>query len=81
MKQDTDMTETPSQKPVDWYARRHELEPDMVFTDFQGDLVMLDRRTPGDGSRWNVLTDYHGSWVDDGATIEPGDLRELIPQK
>lgn len=72
------MAETTPQAPVDWYARRHELEPDMVFRDFQGDLVMLDRRTPGDGSRWNVLTDYRGSWVDDGATIEPGDLRELV---
>lgn len=70
------MTDAPA--TIDWYARRGELEPDMVFIDFQGARVMLDRRTPGDGTRWNVLTDYRGSWIDDGDTIEPGDLRELV---
>ena len=63
---------------IDWYARRDELKPDMVFTDFDGDLVKLDRQTPGDGTKWNVLNGSGGRWYDEGGTIEPGDLRELI---
>ncbi len=66
-------------RPIDWYARRHELKPDMIFSDHEGDLVKLDRRTPGDGTRWNVLSEYDGSWIDDGVSLEPSDLREHLP--
>jgi hypothetical protein len=74
---------------IDWYARRDELAPDQVFTDFDGDLVKLDRRVPGDGTRWYVASWNPGSdrpdvdpfyrkgrWSYDDSTIEPGDLRE-----
>ncbi len=63
---------------IDWYERRDELKPDMVFSDHDGHLVKLERRTPGDGTRWDVLTGCDGKWFDDGATIEPGDLKEHL---
>lgn len=58
----------------DWYERRHELEPGMTFEDIDGDEVILDRRVPGDGTKWyiGVWTGRGWSYYDD--TIEPGDL-------
>lgn len=58
-----------------WYLNRHELEPGQVFRDFGGSLVKLDRRVPGDGTKW-----YVAQWVNDGwaymdSEIEPRDLR------
>lgn len=64
--------------PVDWYARRDELMPDMVFIDRQGDRVMLDQRVEGDGSKWEVADWNVDHWSYDGGTIEPGDLVERI---
>lgn len=57
---------------VDWYERRNELEPGMVFMSNDG-LVMLDRSVPGDGTKWYVA-DWHGGWAYYDGTIEPGDL-------
>jgi len=59
---------------TDWYERRHELEPDMVFTDYEGDLVKLDRRVPGDGTQWYVAVWCNGGWSYEDHSIEPGDL-------
>lgn len=64
-------SEAPS---IDWYDRRHELECDMVFHDRDGGLVMLDRRVPGDGTKWYVADWWNGSWSYMDSTIEPGDL-------
>jgi len=62
----------------DWYDRRHELRPDMVFRDHLGDLVKLDRTVPGDGTKWYVA-DWSGrSWSYEDGTIEPGDLVERV---
>lgn len=61
-----------------WYERRNELRSGMVFTDFQNERVMLDRRVPGDGSRWYVADWWNGSWSFMDSTIEPGDLTELV---
>ena len=58
-----------------WYEHRHELEADMVFRDSQGELVKLDRRVPGDGTRWYVADWWNGSWAWMDSEIEPGDLR------
>ena len=76
---------------TDWYEHRHELRADQVFTDFQGDLVKLDRRVPGDGTRWYVASWIpgddrphidpfyrQGRWSYYDSTIEPGDLREMV---
>lgn len=60
----------------DWYDRRHELEPGMVFRDCQGDLVKLDRQVPGDATKWYVADWSHGSWGHYDGTVEPGDLVE-----
>jgi hypothetical protein len=65
-------------KHKDWYAHRDELEPGQVFRDFEGDLVMLDRTVPGDGTQWYVAIQCNGSWSYDDTIIEPGDLRERI---
>ena len=60
---------------IDWYERRNELQEDQVFRDFEGDLVKLDRRVPGDGTKWYVAVMWGGSWAYMDDTIEPGDLR------
>jgi hypothetical protein len=64
---------------IDWYDRRDELEPGMVFTSCYG-LVRLDHRVPGDGTDWIALTSYDEgkSWVADESRIHPGDLIEKI---
>jgi hypothetical protein len=63
----------------DWYARRNELEPEMVFRDYAGDLLKLDHRKPGDGTQW-VVAVWHNGWSYCESVIEPGDLRgEPLP--
>lgn len=74
---------------IDWYERRDELEQGQIFTDFCGDIVQLDRRVDGDGTKWHVLTwcsglpgvkGYEtGHWSDHEGTIEPSDLVERLP--
>jgi len=63
---------------VDWYARREELLSGACFRTREGSIVRLDRRVPGDGTRWYVLDFYSGSWFAEDGTIEPGDLVELL---
>jgi hypothetical protein len=63
---------------IDWYERRDELAPGQVFTEYEGDLVKLDRRVPGDGTRWYAATWWGGSWDYVDHEIEPGDLRERV---
>lgn len=64
----------------DWYERRHELEPGQVFTMFDGSIVRLDRRVPGDGTAWIVddWDEHHKNWACYEARIEPGDLVERL---
>ncbi|MFY2599357.1 hypothetical protein ACOTHJ_32805 [Achromobacter xylosoxidans] len=58
---------------VDWYERRLELEPEMIFRTASG-VVRLDRAVPGDGTKWFVL-DWNGDgWSAYDSTVEPGDL-------
>jgi hypothetical protein len=59
----------------DWYERRHELDPGMVFQAIGG-VVQLHSRVPGDGTRWSVLDwDARGKcWLSYGNEVEPGDL-------
>ncbi|WP_429941835.1 hypothetical protein [Achromobacter xylosoxidans] len=58
---------------VDWYERRRELEPGMIFRTTSG-VVKLDRGVPGDGTKWYVL-DWNGDgWSAYDDTVEPGDL-------
>jgi hypothetical protein len=69
---------------TDWYERRDELEPGMVFQSCYG-VVRLDRRVPGDASQWYVAdwvpSTLHpnGSWAYYDSTIEPGDLTGRLP--
>lgn len=63
---------TEIKKEIDWYDRRHELEPDMIFRIHDG-YVMLDRRNPGDGTQW-IVADWHDGWSYYDSIIEPGDL-------
>lgn len=65
---------------LEWYERRNELEQGQTFIDYEGDKIMLDRRVPGDGTRWYAATwnTYYSSWSYDDFEIEPGDLRERI---
>ena len=57
------------------------LEPDMVFLDYKGDIVRLVERVPGDGSRWfveqyNLITK---TWHNTNTELEPCDLKSLYP--
>ena len=67
-------------KQTDWYERRHDLLSGMVFRDYSGALVQLDRTVPGDGTRWYAATwnDYTKGWSFEDYTIEPGDLVEQV---
>lgn len=62
-------------KSVDWYERRHDLREGMVFNT-HGGCVMLDRRVPGDGTKWYAATwcSWSRSWSYEDYTVEPGDL-------
>lgn len=64
----------PDCKGIDWYERRDELRADMVFRTYDGSLVKLDRRVPGDGTKWYVAEWSWGSWGYYDSTVEPGDL-------
>ena len=71
-------TETLDQK--DWYEHRDELEEGMVFINWQDQCVVLDRRVPGDGTKWyvgDVSQDMETVFYED-STEEPGNLRYLI---
>lgn len=59
----------------DFYELRRELEPGMVFVDVDGDLVKLEQRVEGDGSKWIVSVWWGNSWSYEENMIEPGDLR------
>ncbi len=57
-----------------WYDNRHLLRPGMIFKTRYGDIVELDRRVPGDGTRWYVADWWNGSFAYMDSEIEPGDL-------
>lgn len=62
-----------------WYDNRQDLCPGMVFITHTDEVVMLDRRVPGDGSKWYVadlLSD--GKWGFYDGTNEPGDLKVRV---
>lgn len=63
---------------TDWYERRDELMHGQVFRAQDGSIVKLDRRVPGDGTKWYVA-DWWKGWAYMDSTIEPGDLCELLP--
>lgn len=52
-----------------------ELRSGQVFRTYDGSLVMLDRRVPGDGTKWYVADWWGNSWSYQDSTIEPSDLR------
>jgi hypothetical protein len=62
----------------DWYERRDELKPGMVFKTQLGDIVKLDRRVPGDATQWYV-EDWSNGWGCYDSTIEPGELDTPLP--
>src|SRR3546814_19434174 len=66
---------------TDWYERRHELRREQVFRLHDGDVVKLDRSVPGDGTKWYVTEwdDRHRNWSYLAFEIEPGDLKERLP--
>jgi hypothetical protein len=57
-----------------WYENKHLLKPEDVFIDIYGNIIKLDRRVPGDGTKWYVA-DWTGKyWAYEDSTIEPGEL-------
>ena len=69
---------------IDWYDRRNELQPGMVFNSCWG-IVQLDQGIPGDGTKWYVLDGRNSyntgkwGWYSEDSTVEPGDLIERLP--
>ncbi|MFC4236446.1 hypothetical protein ACFOY8_14670 [Thalassospira xianhensis] len=66
---------------IDWYERRDELEQGQIFRTVDGNVVILDHRAEGDGTKWTV-----GCWasralcfVFEEDTVEPGDLEARLP--
>jgi hypothetical protein len=59
---------------IDWYERQSELWPGMIFVTKDNEVVQLDRRVPGDGTKWYVLDLDDKGWSSWDGTIEPGDL-------
>ena len=55
-------------------AKERSLEPGQTFLTLDGSIVMLDRRVPGDGTKWFVADWYGGSWSFEDSTIEPSDI-------
>lgn len=62
-----------------WYEHRDELKSGQIFKMYDGSLVKLDRRVPGDGTQWYVA-DWWDGWEYTDSKIEPGDLIELIEE-
>lgn len=65
-----------------WYENKNLLKEGMVFRTHYNDIVMLDRRVPGDGTDWFVI-DRVGEggeayWSKEDSAIHPGDLIERI---
>ncbi len=68
---------------TDWYERRTELRPGMVFDSCWG-VVRLDARTPGDGTDWDCDVWYDprpdfpgyeiGHWSAERMQVNPGEL-------
>ena len=60
---------------IDWYKRRDELKPGLVFMTVDG-VVQLDRGVEGDATKWTVLdwNTYTQGWSCEDSEIEPGDL-------
>lgn len=71
----------PFRESEDWYERRRELEPDMIFIDYQGEVVRLDRTVPGDATQWYVdfWDSRNQSWSSHDDVVEPGDLAKRLP--
>lgn len=65
-----------------WYENRDRLREGMVFQQYDGSVVKLDHRKPGDGTQW-VVADWYGippghhstGWSYSENIVEPGDLR------
>ena len=66
---------------TDWYQNRDDLEDGMVFETNGGDTVKLDRRVPGDGTKWYVADWCGQSWAYMDTTVEPADLKTLLRQE
>lgn len=62
-----------------FYEKRHELKQGDCFRDRDGDIVMLDERVEGDGTKWTVALWWGSSWAYEGSTVEPSDLVERVP--
>lgn len=62
---------------TDWYENRSKLKPGMVFETAEG-LVMLDRKVPGDGTKWYVADYVRGKWFFEDGTVEPSELEKLL---
>lgn len=56
-----------------WYEHRDKLESGMIFKTYLGETVKLDRRVPGDGTKW-YAADWCNGWAYYDGTIEPGEL-------
>ena len=61
-----------------WYDNRDKLKSGMMFVLEDGDRVVLDRRVPGDGTRWYAANVVSGKLFFEDYEVEPGDLATLL---
>ena len=64
---------------IDRQHDRSKLRPGMVFKDYAGDFLKLDRTVPGDASSWYAAVWVNGGWSYEDFTLEPSDLDEHLP--
>ena len=63
---------------MDWYENRASLEPGMVFTLYNDDIVKLEYRVPGDGTQWNCAVWIQNRFSYEDYRIEPSDLKDRL---
>lgn len=59
-----------------WYENQDRLNIGDVCELDDGTIIKLDRRVPGDGTRWYVATWSGKSFSYEDYTIEPGDIKK-----
>lgn len=62
------------QGPDHWYVHNQDLNCGDIFVTHNKEIVYLDSRVIGDGTKWDVIDWYDGRWTNEGGTIEPGEL-------
>ena len=62
-----------------WYEQNSKLWPGMIFLTEQDEVVRLERRVPGDATKWYVANIGVKGWEYWDDTVEASDLKQHLP--